>query len=318
MPRRLPWVLLPLSLLLGAAPAQAAPPKPVTGKQAVVERVKGKVTITPSGSSRAVPLTKRRKLRMGSKIDATKGTVRVVTTRDAARTQSGTFSEGAFKITQSSGKRPLTLLSLAGGDFSACPPAAGGRVIGLSTARSRPVRRLFGRARGRFRTRGRNSTATVRGTAWVTEDSCEGTRTDDREGEVLVESDNLSYDLEPGKSVQILCDPDGEPPVSSLYCLAVLSEPAANLFAFGIATESPDVSAYDLCITAPDETQRCDTYQFSEPVGGFRSAGVACYPGAGPGEYAVQWRLNGTDLGVPLPFTSTIASEPNPGLCVEA
>jgi hypothetical protein len=313
---RLPLALLPL-LLLFSAPADAA--KPVTGKQAVVERVKGKVTVTPKGSSRAVALTRRRTLKMGSTIDATNGTVRLVTTRDArGRTQSGTFSQGAFVITQSRGSsRPLTVLRLAGGDFGGCPPVAGGRTIGVSSARRRPVRRLFGNAHGRFRTRGRSSTATVRGTKWVTSDSCEGTLTEDREGEVVAASDGLSYDLEKGQSVQILCDPDGQAPVSSLYCLAVLSEPAANLFAFGIATESPDVSAYDLCITNPDGTKQCDTHQLSEPIGGFRSAGVACYPSAGAGEYAVQWRLNGTDLAVPLPFTSTVASEPN-AACYEA
>jgi ferric-dicitrate binding protein FerR (iron transport regulator) len=38
------------------------------------------------------------------------------------------------------------------------------------------VRRLWGRDRhGRFRTRGRNGQATVRGTRWLTEDRCDGT-----------------------------------------------------------------------------------------------------------------------------------------------
>jgi hypothetical protein len=256
---------------------------------------------------------------MGSTIDATKGTVKLTTTRDAhGHTQSGTFSQGAFTITQTKGSRPLTDLKLAGGDFASCPPRAGGRLTSDATAaRARPVRRLFGHAHGRFRTRGRHSSATVRGTKWVTSDTCDGTLTEDREGQVVAQSDNLTYDLKPGQSVQILCDPDGQAPVSTLFCLAVLSQPADNVFAFGIATESPDVPAYDLCITNPDGTQQCETHQFPPPdSSGFRVSGVGCVPGGGPGDYAVRWRLGGTELAVPMQFTSTLPTNPNP-FCVE-
>lgn len=40
--------------------------------------------------------------------------------------------------------------------------------------------------RGRFRTRGRNSSATVRGTVWITSDRCDGTLTKVRRGKVVV------------------------------------------------------------------------------------------------------------------------------------
>jgi hypothetical protein len=39
------------------------------------------------------------------------------------------------------------------------------------------VRRLWGSGRGRFTTRGRYSSATVRGTKWLTQDQCNGTLT---------------------------------------------------------------------------------------------------------------------------------------------
>ena len=39
-------------------------------------------------------------------------------------------------------------------------------------ARRRRRRRLWGRGRGHFRTRGRHSSATVRGTTWLVEDRC--------------------------------------------------------------------------------------------------------------------------------------------------
>jgi hypothetical protein len=49
------------------------------------------------------------------------------------------------------------------------------------------VRRLWGRdSGGRFRTHGRHSQATVRGTRWVTVDRCDGTLTRVTEGSVVV------------------------------------------------------------------------------------------------------------------------------------
>jgi hypothetical protein len=49
------------------------------------------------------------------------------------------------------------------------------------------VRRLWARDRGgRFRTHGRNSVATARGTAWLTVDRCDGTLTVVSEGAVEV------------------------------------------------------------------------------------------------------------------------------------
>ena len=51
----------------------------------------------------------------------------------------------------------------------------------------RVVRRLWGKdSHARFRTHGRDSVATVRGTRWVTTDRCDGTLTKVSEGKVLV------------------------------------------------------------------------------------------------------------------------------------
>jgi hypothetical protein len=48
------------------------------------------------------------------------------------------------------------------------------------------IRRLRGRGRGRYRTRGRYSAATVRGTDYTVEDRCDGTLTKVRRGVVSV------------------------------------------------------------------------------------------------------------------------------------
>jgi hypothetical protein len=56
-----------------------------------------------------------------------------------------------------------------------------------SAARKPSKRRLWGRDHGgRFRTHGRNSHATVRGTRWVVSDSCAGTLTRVTSGSVVV------------------------------------------------------------------------------------------------------------------------------------
>jgi uncharacterized repeat protein (TIGR01451 family) len=43
-------------------------------------------------------------------------------------------------------------------------------------ATKKPVRRLWGKGKGRFRTKGRYASGTVRGTNWLTEDYCDGTQ----------------------------------------------------------------------------------------------------------------------------------------------
>jgi hypothetical protein len=56
-----------------------------------------------------------------------------------------------------------------------------------SAAKKAKGRRLWASDRnGRFRTHGRDSVATVRGTEWITEDTCEGTRTTVVKGAVSV------------------------------------------------------------------------------------------------------------------------------------
>ena len=50
----------------------------------------------------------------------------------------------------------------------------------------RTIRRLRANAKGRFRTRGRHSAATVRGTVWITADRCDGTLTQVKRGKVAV------------------------------------------------------------------------------------------------------------------------------------
>ena len=75
----------------------------------------------------------------------------------------------------------LTTLSMAGGNLNGChtkTPKGG--------AARRRGRSLFSSVHGRFRTRGRNSSATVRGTVFLVKDSCKGTQTSVTKGVVIV------------------------------------------------------------------------------------------------------------------------------------
>ena len=63
----------------------------------------------------------------------------------------------------------MTDLVLRGGNFAGCARKSSGET---RHKRRATKRRLFGRDKGgRFRTHGRNSVATVRGTSWVTTDT---------------------------------------------------------------------------------------------------------------------------------------------------
>jgi len=120
-------------------------------------------------------------VRTGSVLDLRKGTIRLATAAGTAsgaaatRTQSADFSGGTavFRQERRSG---LTTLTLTRGDFSSCPGGkqAAWNPFGIT---ARTGNRLRASGRGRFRTRGRYSAATVRGTTWSVEDTCAGTLT---------------------------------------------------------------------------------------------------------------------------------------------
>jgi hypothetical protein len=129
-------------------------------------------------------------LPVGSVVDARGGRVELVTSVGAqGHLQAGRFWGSRFEVRQPRAGGGLTSLILRGGDFSSCRrPTAGGSARGVATGSAvRRLRRLWGRDRGgRFRTFGRQSQATVRGTRWLTEDRCDGTLTRVASGAVAV------------------------------------------------------------------------------------------------------------------------------------
>ena len=139
-----------------------------------------------------VPLTADRQIPVGSFLDTRRGTVELVSaTGSGSKTQTGRFNAGLFQVLQSRARsqKGLTELRLKGSSFNRCRARGADAAAGGANAAQlsrRTIRRLRATARGRFRTRGRHSAATVRGTVWITTDRCDGTLTHVKRGKVAV------------------------------------------------------------------------------------------------------------------------------------
>ncbi|HEX6698817.1 MAG TPA: hypothetical protein VF080_18540 [Solirubrobacteraceae bacterium] len=166
------------------APVLAPPAPPQLGETLGAAPQAGNVLVRLPGSTRAVALTDAASIPVGSILDARKGTVALSTALPGDDTQTGTFHGGLFEVRQPTGARGMTELVLRG-PLPICTRSGAARAAAASARR--PPRALWGRDdHGRFRTRGSNSVATVRGTAWYVEDRCDGTLTRVSKGSVSV------------------------------------------------------------------------------------------------------------------------------------
>jgi streptogramin lyase len=128
-------------------------------------------------------------LPVGVAFDTRRGSIKLTSVgRRARKTQSGTFGGGVVKVRQPRRAGGRVDLYLRGGNFARCGRTGHSAGSGKASASGvRRVRRLWGRdSGGRFRTHGRHSQATVRGTRWLTEDRCSGTFTKVTQGAVVV------------------------------------------------------------------------------------------------------------------------------------
>lgn len=161
------------------APTQLPPP--VAGKTVNAAVRAGKVRFRLPNTGAFVELTDPQQLPIGTTFDTTAGRVTLTSASDTqGATQHAWFYEGTFTIGQTTGSHPITTLALAGA-LPSCPKASAAR----AGAKSRS-RHLWGDGKGRFRTSGRFSSATVRGTRWVVSDRCDGTLTRVVRGSVTV------------------------------------------------------------------------------------------------------------------------------------
>ncbi len=180
--------------------------RPQLGKTVVAQLISGKVFVLlpaksrPRAASRAAqpsrafkPLKGAQVLPVGTVVQATRGRLALTSAASVTQTQRAEFYSGLFQIRQKVAKRPVTDLLLRSPNFRKVCGArargarARGAVAFAARKRTRKVvSRLFGNGKGSFRTTGRQSAATVRGTIWLTEERCDGTLTRVTRGVVSV------------------------------------------------------------------------------------------------------------------------------------
>lgn len=184
------------------------PAPPILGKNVNVAPVSGKVLVRlpddAAGPARASAARRNdldrvdgtvQGLPLGSKVDARRGTVKLISAKGRRGRQSGKFSGAVFTIGQTTkGKnRGVTTLRLKPASRKRCKlrrargsSGADPRAGTARRGRRGLLRRLRGRAKGRFRTRGHYGSAIVRGTRWTIFERCEGTLVSVQEGKVAV------------------------------------------------------------------------------------------------------------------------------------
>jgi hypothetical protein len=149
---------------------------PEPGVRAGARVVSGKVLFKLPGTNKFVELTGQTEIPMGTQVDTLHGTISLTAGLGGGKTNSAEFYDGLFTIFQPRARNAFMTLRLDGGKFSLC---RGTSLSALSIAgkSKKPVRKVWGSGKGRFTTRGRYSSATVRGTKWLTQDQCNGTYT---------------------------------------------------------------------------------------------------------------------------------------------
>jgi hypothetical protein len=150
----------------GVAPAAQPVPPPVTGVNVNVAPAGGTVLVRLKGSASFVPVTGLTNVPVGSELDLTKGRIRLTSTAAGGATQTAAFYQGRAVVGQTRAATPVTTLTLSGP--LVCPRRK-------ASAKGPPTRSLWGSGTGNYRTIGRFAAAAVRGTTWLTQDTCRGT-----------------------------------------------------------------------------------------------------------------------------------------------
>lgn len=174
-----------LPVTQSTSPESAPAPEPEFAKTIVADG-KGVRFKAPGGSWQE--LEAGAELPVGVALDARRGKVNLTSEGCRGGVQTGTFGGGVFSVHQPRSGCGRLDVYLRGGSFKRCARLARrGSARRASASRTRRVRRLWGRdSGGKYRSHGRHSHATVRGTRWLTEDRCDGTLTRVTNGAVVV------------------------------------------------------------------------------------------------------------------------------------
>jgi hypothetical protein len=183
-------------------PVVIAPePDPVLGTTARATAVSGDILVGEGNNLHE--LHGHEILPVGSTIDADDGHVKVELETKAGpdrdkygRFMEAEFFDGSFTLNQTKTDSLANLDLIEDGDVART------RATSSSKRASKKALRLWGKAHGRFRTRGRNGAATVQGTQWLTSEHVDGTLFRVVEGVVAVKdfTTGKTIVLHPGES----------------------------------------------------------------------------------------------------------------------
>ena len=195
-------------------PKVASPPplEPEHGISFLAQPTTGTVTIKEPGARGFTSLTGEEKVPMGSVVDTRGGTVKVTAAvgnlGDTTADNSVSLWDGLIRIDQSGDTNAVATAKLVeklrcgkkkGGEAKA--GKSSGAVATKSGKRRR--RRVWGSGHGNYKTRGSGGTGSVRGTTWLTKDTCRGTffKVTDGIGISVFDFDlGERFDLGPGQS----------------------------------------------------------------------------------------------------------------------
>ena len=155
--------------------------QPGVRKNVNLEPESGTVKIKEPKSKRFHVMKEGEQVPIGTIVDTRKGRVTLIAAASKTTTATAQFFDGLFKIGQTKGKKPTTVLTLT-------EKLTGCKATGKAStaAKKKKKRRLWGDGKGRFTTKGKHSAATVVGTKWLVEDRCTSTLTKVARGRVKV------------------------------------------------------------------------------------------------------------------------------------
>lgn len=163
-------------------PGPTPAPTPEQGRTVVVGRASGNVFVRIGTTDEYRELTKDEGVPFGTVIDATDGHVRV-TAIVGGVLQSAEFWGGTFIVNQAKDGwieiRLYGTLKCKNGK-----PVSSKKAVRLVKRKAKP--KAWGDGKGKFRTKGKHSSASVSGTRWLVEERCTGTFTRVSRGRVSV------------------------------------------------------------------------------------------------------------------------------------
>jgi hypothetical protein len=156
------------------------PPQPELRRSVLVTWINGVVLIREPGEKKFRKLTGTELVPSGTESETSAGRVRVTSAADPdGHVQTADFYEGRFVVAYADNfptlmpPQVVTTETLSGSLGPCVARKTARHLAGLPKAK--PKRHLWGSGKGHFRTNGKYAAATVRGTIWLTEDTCTNT-----------------------------------------------------------------------------------------------------------------------------------------------